>query len=230
MTNMSKPPAVKVFLVEDHELLRDGLRAALHKDGLFEVVGEAADGLTAVHKIVGADPDVVIMDIGLPGIDGIEATRQVREKRPGTKIIMLTSHDNDQEIFAALAAGANGYCLKDLGADRLKRAILSVSEGAAWLDPRIAGKVLSIFAKEGIGAPVPSSAEASKNDDLLSPLSQRETEVLKLMVDGMSNKEIADKLYIGVSTVRTHVEHILEKLSVSGRTEAAVKAMRRGLI
>lgn len=225
---MNNTPAVKVFIVEDHELLRDGLRAALHKDGQFEVVGEAADGLTAVHKIVGADPDVVIMDIGLPGIDGIEATRQVREKRPGTKIIMLTSHDNDQEIFASLAAGANGYCLKDLGADRLKRAILSVSEGAAWLDPRIAGKVLTIFAKDGV---VPAiTQERGKGDDMISPLSQRETEVLKLMVDGLSNKEIADRLVIGVSTVRTHVEHILEKLAVSGRTEAAVKAMRRGLI
>lgn len=219
--------AVKVFLVEDHELLRDGLRAALQKDGQFEVVGEAADGLTAVHKIVSADPDVVIMDIGLPGIDGIEATRQVREKRPGTRIIMLTSHDNDQEIFASLAAGANGYCLKDLGAERLKRAILSVSEGAAWLDPRIAGKVLTIFSKEAVAQPGQPSA---KEDELISPLSQRETEVLKLMVDGLSNKEIADRLVIGVSTVRTHVEHILEKLAVSGRTEAAVKAMRRGLI
>jgi NarL family two-component system response regulator LiaR len=220
--------AVKVFLVEDHELLRDGLRAALQKDGQFEVVGEAADGLTAVHKISGADPDVVIMDIGLPGIDGIEATRQVREKRPGTRVIMLTSHDNDQEIFASLAAGANGYCLKDLGADRLKRAILSVSEGAAWLDPRIAGKVLTIFSKEGVNHS--GAADSAKEDELISPLSQRETEVLKLMVDGLSNKEIADRLVIGVSTVRTHVEHILEKLSVSGRTEAAVKAMRRGLI
>jgi len=225
---MNNTPVVKVFLVEDHELLRDGLRAALHKDGLFEVVGEAADGLTAVHKIISVDPDVVIMDIGLPGIDGIEATRQVREKRPGTKIIMLTSHDNDQEIFASLAAGANGYCLKDLGADRLKRAILSVSEGAAWLDPRIAGKVLSIFAKDGVGQAAPP--EVSPSNDLISPLSQRETEVLKLMVEGLSNKEIADRLVIGVSTVRTHVEHILEKMAVSGRTEAAVKAMRRGLI
>jgi DNA-binding NarL/FixJ family response regulator len=225
---MNNTPAVKVFLVEDHELLRDGLRAALQKDGQFEVVGEAADGLTAVHQINRIDPDVVIMDIGLPGIDGIEATRQVREKRPGTKVIMLTSHDNDQEIFASLAAGANGYCLKDLGADRLKRAILSVSEGAAWLDPRIASKVLTVFARDA--AREPATPESGKGDDLISPLSLRETEVLKLMVDGLSNKEIADRLVIGVSTVRTHVEHILEKLAVSGRTEAAVKAMRRGLI
>lgn len=218
--------AVKVFLVEDHELLRDGLRAALQKDGQFEVVGEAADGLTAVHKVSASDPDVVVMDIGLPGLDGIEATRQIREKRPGTRVIMLTSHDNEQEIFASLSAGANGYCLKDLGAERLKRAILSVSEGAAWLDPRIASKVLTAFSKEG----TKTQAKDVGEDPLVSPLSQRETEVLRLMVDGLSNKEIADKLVIGVSTVRTHVEHILEKLSVSGRTEAAVKAMRRGLI
>jgi DNA-binding NarL/FixJ family response regulator len=167
---MNNTPAIRVFLVEDHELLRDGLTAALHKDGEFEVVGEAADGLTAVHQIIQADPDVVIMDIGLPGIDGIEATRQVREKRPGTKIIMLTSHDNDQEIFASLAAGANGYCLKDLSADKLKRAILSVSEGAAWLDPRIAGKVLTIFAKDGVGQT--NTQESLKSDNLISPLSR----------------------------------------------------------
>lgn len=214
------------MLVEDHELLRDGLRAVLEREGNFEVVGECCDGQEALDQLSTIAPDVVVMDIGLPRIDGIEATRQIKMKAEAIKVIMLTSHDNEQEIFAALAAGANGYCLKDLSGDKLKRAILSVSEGAAWIDPRIASKVLSTFA-----APQAASRGNDEGGDtLITPLSQREIEVLRLMGEGMSNKEIADRLVIGVSTVRTHVEHILQKLAVSGRTEAAVKAMRKGLI
>lgn len=221
---MAEAEKIKVFIVEDHELMRDGLKAALNRDERFTVVGEAADGLTAVHKVAQIKPDVVVMDVGLPQMDGVEATRQIKQEQPGIKVVMLTSQENDSEIFAALSAGANGYCLKDLAGDKLMRAIQSISDGAAWIDPRIAGKVLSRVTE---GPP----AQATKQESSVEfTLSQREKEVLKLMVDGLSNKEIADKLMIGASTVRTHVEHILEKLAVSGRTEAAVKATKHGLI
>ena len=213
----------KVFLVEDHELMRDGLRAALERNPQFKVVGEAADGLTAVHKVAQVKPDVVIMDVGLPQMDGIEATRQIKAILPEIKIIMLTSRDSDNEIFASLSAGANGYCLKDILGDILIRGIQSVSEGALWIDPRITSKVLARMA-------APPTDKAQENVGGTPNLSHREKDVLKLMVQGLSNKEIADRLVIGTSTVRTHVEHILEKLAVSGRTEAAVKAMRQGLI
>lgn len=220
---MSESEKIKVIIVEDHELMRDGLKAALNKDGRFEVVAEAADGLTAVHKVAQIKPDVVVMDIGLPQIDGLEATKQIKAAHPTIKIVMLTSHENDAEIFQALQFGANGYCLKDLAGDKLMRAIQSVSEGAAWIDPRIAGKVLSHFAQ-------PQETVQKQDGVELPALSQREKDVLKLMVEGLSNKEIAERLVIGASTVRTHVEHILEKLAVSGRTEAAVKATKHKLI
>lgn len=212
-----------IFLAEDHELMRDGLRAALTRHGKFEIVGEAADGAIAVAEIKKLRPDVVVMDIGMPSMDGIEAARQVKQALPETKVIMLTSHDSEQEIFASLASGANGYCLKDLAGDKLILAIASVAEGALWIDPRIATRVLDVMT-------FPQAAASTVDSHGSVPLSQRETEVLRLMVDGLTNQEIAGKLVIGVSTVRTHVQHILEKLAVSGRTEAAVKAMRNALI
>jgi DNA-binding NarL/FixJ family response regulator len=212
-----------IFLAEDHELMRDGLRAALTRQGKFEIVGEAADGAAAVAGIKKLRPDVVVMDIGMPVMDGIEAAKQVKQALPETKVVMLTSHDSEQEIFASLASGANGYCLKDLTGDKLILAISSVAEGALWIDPRIAKRVLDVMT-------FPPAAAVSAEGNASIPLSQRETEVLRLMVDGLTNQEIAARLIIGVSTVRTHVQHILEKLAVSGRTEAAVKAMRNALI
>lgn len=212
---------IRIFLVEDQELFRHGLKSALQSDSRFLIVGEAGDGESAVVAIKAEITDIVLMDIGLPGIDGIEATRRVHADNPHTKVMMLTSHDHEDEIFAALTAGANGYCIKDTPGERLKQAIFAVAEGAAWLDPRIARIFLGAMGTKNATTPEAESA---------SPLSQRETEVLKLMGDGLSNKEIADQLVISVSTVRTHVEHILEKLAVSGRTEAAVKAMRKGWI
>lgn len=217
VTNERK--VIRVFLVEDQELFRHGLKSALRTDPNIEVVGEAGNGETAVASMKECNPDLVLMDIGLPGIDGIEATRRIQAENPAIKVMMLTSHEHEEEIFAALSAGANGYCIKDTPGERLRLAITTVADGAAWLDPRIAKIFLGAFGTRNGVAP-----------EHESPLSQRETEVLKLMGDGLSNKEIADKLVISVSTVRTHVEHILEKLSVSGRTEAAVKAMRAGWI
>lgn len=211
---------IRVYLVEDQELFRHGLKSALRGDSNIEIVGEAGDGETAVAQMKACMPDLVLMDIGLPGINGIEATQKIQSEHPQIKVMMLTSHEHEDEIFAALSAGANGYCIKDTPGERLRLAISTVADGAAWLDPRIAKIFLGAF----------GTRNGAQQPEANSPLSHRETEVLKLMGDGLSNKEIADKLVISVSTVRTHVEHILEKLAVSGRTEAAVKAMRKGWI
>lgn len=215
---------IRLVIVEDNDLMRDGLRTMFERAGGFEVVGEAEDGIIAVKLAESTKPDVVVMDIGLPGQDGIEATRKIKQVLPNTQVVMLTSHNNDDEIFGALSAGAAGYCLKDCASERLKIAVMSVAEGAAWMDPRIAGKVLKVFES---GVPKNQTPAESGSSELLS---EREKEVLRLMAQGQGNKEIAVKLSIGVSTVRTHVEHILEKLAVSGRTAAAVKAMKEGLI
>jgi DNA-binding NarL/FixJ family response regulator len=217
---------VSIFIVEDFDLLRDGLKASINREDDMECVGEAADGLTAVHKVKTIRPKVVIMDIGLPQMDGIAATREILKDLPETRIVMLTSHDDDTEIFAAFAAGASGYCMKDTASQNLKLAIRSVSTGAAWFDPRIASRVLSeLFAPEARARGCPSPSRAENID-----LSEREVEVLELITMGLGNKEIAARLDIHVSTVRTHVEHILEKLSASGRTDAAVKALRLGIV
>ncbi|MBU6455589.1 MAG: response regulator transcription factor [Cyanobacteria bacterium REEB67] len=217
---------IGVLIVEDNELMRHGLRAVLEHGEGFAVLGEAEDGVSAIEMASALKPDVIVMDIGLPQMNGIDATRAIKKIMPHIHIVMLTSHDNKDEIFAALSAGAAGYCLKDCASERIKSAVTSVAEGAAWMDPRIAHIVLGAF----------ESAAAKKDESVhedavaVAALSQREREVLRLMVDGASNREISDKLIIGVSTVRTHVEHILEKLAVSSRTAAAVKAMKGGLI
>lgn len=223
MTETSK---TRVFLVEDYDLLRDGLRVALERDGNFDIIGDAADGVTAIHKVENLRPDVVIMDIGLPQLDGISVTRELKKRCPEIKVIMLTSHDNDREIFGAFAAGAAGYCLKDVASQKLSLAIKSVAGGAVWVDPRIAGTVLNCLANKGVDEK-PAAPESTEDRLELSP---REMDVLKLMTEGLGNKEIADRLIISVSTVRTHVDHILEKLAVSGRTQAAVKALKLKLV
>jgi len=228
MTEKS-PAKISILIVEDFDLLRDGLRASINREEDMQCVGEAADGLTAVHKVQALKPNVVIMDIGLPQMDGIAATREIRQLVPETKVVMLTSHDDDTEIFAAFASGASGYCMKDSASQNLKLAIRSVFQGAAWFDPRIASRLLT----EMVVGNQATQASAQPPKAVSNPavdLSDREIEVLKLITDGLGNKEIASRLEINVSTVRTHVEHILEKLSASGRTDAAVKALRLGLV
>ncbi|MCC7531529.1 MAG: response regulator transcription factor, partial [Candidatus Melainabacteria bacterium] len=183
----------------------------------------------AVDSILSLKPDVVLMDIGLPTMDGIEATKKVKELAPDCKVIMLTSHDSDRDVFAALAAGADGYCLKEVSGTQLAMAIRCVADGAAWLDPGVASRVLKACA---VGGNVPQSAVSMTKQPTAAQqsLSQRELDVLKLVVDGLSNQEIADKLVVSVETVKTHMRHIMEKMAVSDRTQAAVKAMREGLV
>lgn len=202
-----------VFLVEDHAFTRDGLRTAINHDEGLQVVGEARSGEEALERLPQSNAQIVVMDIGLPGIDGIEATKQVKTKFPELRVVMLTAHQLETEVFAALASGADAYCLKTTDPASLLVAIHAAALGSTYLDPQIAHLVLGRII-------VPED----------NPLTSRETEVLNLIADGLSNKAIAERLDIGLATVKTHIEDILEKLSASDRTQAAVKALRQGLI
>lgn len=219
---------IDILIAEDHEITRVGLKLTLEHIPGFRVVGEAEDGTSAVAKVAELKPHVVLMDIGLPLLDGIDATCKIKEKTPDTRVIMLTSHDNDRDIFAALGAGADGYCLKEVSGTQLAMAIRAVADGAAWLDPGVASRVLRACAT--VQPTSTGSPEGSSKPSNTSQLSLRELDVLRLVVDGMSNQEIADKLILSVETVKTHMRHIMEKLAVSDRTQAAVKAMREGIV
>jgi DNA-binding NarL/FixJ family response regulator len=230
---------LKILIVEDHEFTRIGLKMSLEQIGGLEIVGEAEDGQEGLDKTAALQPDVVLMDIEMPVLDGIEATKLIKERMPDAKVIMLTSHKSDQTIFAALSAGANGYCLKNIAAAQLASVIKMVADGAVWLDPGIANRVLNAYGGAQPGAqttsPAPAQSTAapaqpvktSRSSGILSP---RETEVLRLVADGLSNQKIAQRLGLGLETVKTHMRHIMEKLAVSDRTEAAVKAMKQGIM
>jgi len=224
---MSELSPVQVFLVEDHQMTRVGLKMLLEREAGIQVVGEASDGESAVVQIEAVTPDVVLMDIGLPEIDGIEATHKVKAILPQVKVIMLTSKDNEQDVFAALAAGADAYCLKGTPVETLVPIIRTVKDGASWLDPAIARVVLARF--RGVTA-MPEAPAAPKERPPECPLTEREMEVLGLIVEGLSNPEIAERLYITKATAKAHVHSILQKLCVDDRTQAAVLAMRHGFV
>jgi len=244
--------AIRVVLVEDHDLTRVSLRTALQQRGGIELVAEAADGRQGQHCIETERPDVAIIDIGLPDIDGIELTRrfkqaQARDERlQHTKVLILTLYDSREAVLAAFAAGADSYCMKSINFDVLTEALKLTQEGESWIDPAIAKIVLSHArladsASEGGNGPqstgpndnaAPAHAEAATGDPSQAayPLTERELEVLRSIVDGASNAEIAQQLYITVGTVKTHVRNILNKLCAEDRTQAAVRALRSGLI
>ncbi len=223
----------KVLIVEDHQMTLVGLKMLLERNSAVEVVGEATNGLEAVNLADSARPDVILMDIGLPEMDGIEATQKIKGSHPGVRIIMLTSKDNEQDVFASLSAGADAYCMKGISIESLTSAIEAVREGTAWLDPAVARMVLGRF--QG-SAPAPEPSVAINGEAAPSgppsdcPLTARELEVLKLIVDGLSNPEIADELTITKATAKAHVHSILQKLCVDDRTQAAVLAMRQGYV
>lgn len=211
---------IAIMLVEDHLITRMGLRFALEQVRDLIVVAEAADGNIAVTTALQVKPNVILMDIGLPGLNGIEAAKQIKAKDATIGIVMLTSHSLDEDILAALAANCDGYCLKDVAADQLVNAIRTVHNGGIWLDPAIAKRVIKTFVEQKpITTPVNNST-----------LTDRELEVLTLVVEGLSNQEIAERLILSTETIKTHMRHLMEKLSVSDRTQAAVKALRTGLV
>lgn len=238
---------INVLLVEDHSLTRLGLKALLGRTDDLKVIGEASNGQEAIEQTLSLHPHIILMDVGMPVMDGIEAVKKIKEQKIEVGIIMLTSHDNERDIFASLAAGAGGYCLKDVDPERLYTAIRSVHAGDAWLDAAIAGQVLKQYStmfNPSSASPLKEqpeqtkqenqSASASQRDEkysnIVDPLSPRELEVLALIVEGLSNQEVSDRLFISLATTKTHVRNILNKLAVNDRTQAAVQAMRRGLV
>ena len=217
---------ISVIIIEDFKLTRVGLRCALNSNEDIKVVAEsdnAIDGLAMIEKL---QPDIVLMDLGLAGMNGIEATLKVKEMNKNIKVIALTSHDREEEVIAALTSGAMAYCLKDIDPSKLADVIRDVVEGVCWLDPIVARKVLDCFPKqETLGILRDKNSEEGR-----VPLTEREFEVLKHLVEGKSNTEIAKELIVSVHTAKAHVCSILQKMCVNDRVQAAVKAVKEGLV
>ncbi len=211
--------AISVLLVDDHALVRAGVRGYLEAQPDIEVVGEAADGLAAVNLATEHVPDIVLMDLVMPGMDGIEATHRIRTASPRTQVVVLTSFHEDASIFPAIRAGALSYLLKDVGPDEVAAAVRRAARGEAVVHPRVAARLM---------ASVRGDSEQSLNPYV--DLTEREQEVLRLIADGMSNAEIASSLSIGEKTVKGHVSNILGKLYLQDRTQAAVYAWREGFV
>jgi DNA-binding NarL/FixJ family response regulator len=220
---------INVLLVEDHELYRMGLSMLLSKSEDINLVAEAADGIDGVKKAREYSPDVILMDIGLPNMDGIEATQRIKDFLPETKILIFTSRDSEHDIFESFKAGADGYIMKGASPEHTISAIKAVNEGVGWIDPAIAKVVFSNLQRPSISTAT-SSSIIDKKDKNLYGLTERELDVLSLMVDGLTNPQIADKLVITRATAKAHVHSILQKLCATSRTQATVMAMKEGLV
>lgn len=217
---------IKVLLVEDHKLMRVGLKSLFDEIDDIEVVSEAQSGKEAIEKYKTPYPDIVLMDIGLPDISGIEAAKKIIEINNRAKIIMLTSHISEQDVIDSLHAGACAYVMKDINIEILKMIIKTVCDGAMWLDPQ----VVPILREKNCGVIPPRQMSRAMFKEQHANLTQREYEVLKLVVDGKSNNEIAQELTISEHTAKAHVCNIIQKLVVDDRTQAAVKALKEGLV
>ncbi len=235
---------ISIVLIEDHDLTRMGIKAALQANSELQIVGEAANATRGLKMLESMKPDVALVDIGLPDIDGIELTRRFKESQShrgdtSTKILVLTMNHTDDTVLAAFAAGADSYYMKDTSIDKLTEAIYATHLGNSWIDPAIANIVLKQIKQETSDNSASTQSKTVKIEALSSqyeqvletyPLTQRELEILELIVAGKSNGEIAEQLYITVGTVKTHVRNILNKLCADDRTQAAVRALRSGLV
>lgn len=216
-------PAIKVLIVDDHTLFRKGLMNVLEQQDGIDVVGEAKDGQEGINLAKRLRPDVILMDVNMPGRNGLQATRMIREESPDTRIIMLTVSEEDEDLFSAVKSGARGYLLKNLEPDQLIKAIHLVMKGESVLPHNMATKILMEFSR--MAKKVDSPAE---ND--MKPLTPREKDILKLLSSGGSNKEIANELCLSEQTVKIHLKNILKKLHMNNRIQAAIYAYQQGLV
>ncbi|OUL32985.1 DNA-binding response regulator [Nostoc sp. T09] len=233
---------IKVVVIEDHNLTRIGLRAALQAETDIKIIGEAANATDGLQLLLTLKPDVATIDIGLPDMDGIELTRRYRQSQQDhqdltTKVLILTMQNSEEAVLAAFGAGADSYCMKDIESDRLVDAVKTTYTGSPWIDPAIADVVLKQVRQDNVlggtsGKRVMIDGLDSELEKTIEtcPLTPREMEVLELIVAGHDNAEIANKLYLTIGTVKTHVRGILSKLCVADRTQAAVRALRAGLV
>jgi len=214
---------IRLMIVDDQKLMRQGLRTLLELEGGFEVVAEAGDGQTALEAYAEHQPDVTLMDIRMPGMDGVETTRRLHQQWLEARIIILTTFNDDEYVFEALRVGALGYLLKDVSGQELASAVRTVAGGGALIDPSVARKVVTEFARLTLPArPV--------NDGLPEPLTERELDVLRLLAEGLSNREIGSKLSLTEGTVKNYVTNVLQKIGVRDRTQAALRGRELGLI
>ena len=228
MTDSSTP--VRVLIVDDQALVRMGFRMVLDAEPGIEVVGEAADGHGAVERTGALAPDVVLMDVRMPGMDGIEATAEIVARHPATRVIVLTTFDLDEYAFAGLRAGASGFLVKDTRPEHLMEAIRAVADGDAAISPRVTRRMIEL-----LGPAMPATGAVAGTgqgvaDPRLSPLTARELEVLNALAEGLTNQEIAGRLYLSESTVKTHVGRVLAKLEVRDRVQAVILAYDCGLV
>lgn len=215
---------IKILIVDDQSLFREALKTLLNSEPEFEIVGDASNGEEALRMVLQHNPDVILMDLRMPIMDGVESTRRIVQMNKNNKVIILTTFDDDENVFEGLRAGAVGYLLKDVSSEKLTEAIRAASQGEYFLVPSITAKVVSEFSR--ISKPTPRSQETFLPD----PLSPREIEIIRLVATGASNKEIAEKLVISEGTVKNHLSSILSKLSVRDRMQAVLKAKELGII
>lgn len=213
---------IKVLIADDHVFYREGVRVFLENEPDIEVVGEAGDGEEVLAKAAELRPDVILMDLKMPGINGIEATRRIHEAHPEIGVLALTMFDDDDSVFAAMRAGAHGYLLKDAGKNQVIRAILAVKGGEAIFSPAIAGRMIQFFS-------APVADRSKKKPDEFAELTEREFEILELVARGQSNKEISNRLSLSVKTVQNYVSSILAKLQVADRLQAIMRAREAGM-
>jgi len=217
------PERIRILLVDDQRLMREGLRILLELEPDLEVVGEAGDGHAALLSYADMEPDLVLMDVRMPRMDGVETTWRLRERWPAARVIILTTFDDDEYVFEALRAGAVGYLLKDVSGHALAEAVRTVAGGGALIEPSVAGRVLAEFAR--VAPPTRTAGQA-----LPGPLSEREPEVLALLARGLTNREIAERLCLAQGTVKNYVTLILQKLGSRDRVQAAIRGREMGLL
>ena len=221
---------IKVLLVEDHTMVRLGLSLVFENSRDINLIGEAENGKKGVELALKLNPDVILMDIGLPEMDGIQATSLIKKSNPNIKVLIFTSRESEDDVFDSLSAGADGYIMKGANEEQMISAIKAVAEGTAWLDPAIARLVLSSVKRQTSTSSDNNISSVNKNAKNVYGLTDREIEVLALIVEGLNNSQIAKRLVITLSTAKAHVHSILQKLYVTNRTQATIQAVKEGLV